>query len=42
MADLEPAQQVVFTRIDPASAFEEFIARERAIASAIVRPDALT
>ena len=42
MADLEPAKQVVFTRIDPASAAEEFTAREESLASAIVRPDALT
>lgn len=42
MADLEPAKQVVFTRIDPASAAEEFAAREGSLASVIVRPDALT
>jgi len=42
IADLEPAKQVAFTSIDPASAAEEFTDREERLASAIVRPDALT
>lgn len=42
MADVANGEHVNFTRIDPVSAADEFTAREKRLAAAIVRPDFLT
>ncbi len=42
IADLAIGDNVHFARVDPVSAAEEFTARENRLASAIVRPDALS
>lgn len=42
MADLASGEHVRFAQVDPLSAADEFTAREERLASAIIRPDALT